>query len=122
MAQVCVRGVRGAVAVDENTAAAILAATQELLIELQKANSFTKEDVVSAIFTVTPDLTAAFPARGARELGWTTVPMLCAQEIPVPEAPAGIVRVLLHIRTEREPEEIRHIYLGRASQLRRDLS
>ncbi|MDW8102953.1 MAG: chorismate mutase, partial [Anaerolineae bacterium] len=75
------RGIRGATTVDTNSPEAILSATRELLQALVAANGLDPADLAGAIFTVTSDLNAAFPAQAARELGWTYVPLLCAQEI-----------------------------------------
>lgn len=116
------RGVRGATTVDVNSPEAILSATRELLQELTAANGLDPADLAGAIFTVTPDLNAAFPAQAARELGWTYVPLLCAQEIDVPGALPGCVRVLLLWNTEKPPSEIVHVYLRKARNLRPDLA
>lgn len=115
------RGIRGATTVETDTAAAILAATRELLTRIVEANDVAIEDVASAFFTVTPDLTAAFPARAARELGWQHVALLDAQEIPVPGSLPQCVRVLIHWNTEKPQAEIRHVYLRGAVSLRPDL-
>jgi tryptophan synthase alpha chain len=112
------RGVRGATTIETNTAEDILEATTDLLEALIKLNDIQPEDVVSAIFTTTPELTAAFPALAARKLGWTEVPLLCAHEMNVPGALEGVIRILLHINTPRSATEIRHIYLREARALR----
>ncbi len=118
-----VRGIRGANSVSENTAEAILAATRELLQAIVAANpGLTPEDIASIFFTLTPDLDATYPAFAARQLGWVNTPLLCAREIPVPGAMPRVVRVLVHWNTDRPPETIRHVYLGRAAQLRPDLA
>jgi chorismate mutase len=114
------RGIRGATTVKENTAEAILAATRELLALIVEANDLKVEDVASAIFTTTPDLTAAFPAKAAREMGWRDVALLDAQEIPVPGSLERCIRVLIHWNTERSAAEIRHVYLRGAQTLRPD--
>lgn len=114
-----VRGLRGAVDVPENTAPAIIAATEGLLLEIVARNKLVLEDIISAFFTVTPDLNAAFPAEAARRLGWVDIALMCATEITVPGSQPGIVRVLIHAYSDREPI---HIYLGRAAQLRPDLT
>ena len=114
------RGLRGATTAAENTSAAILEATAELLAALQHANHFAPEDIESAIFTSTPDLTADYPARAARGLGWTGVPLLGAQEVAVPDGVPRCVRVLLHFYTARGPAELKHIYLRDAAALRPD--
>ena len=111
---------RGAtdVAVDEREA--ILAATATLLREILERNALRPDDVVSAVFTVTADLTAEFPAVAARENGFSAVPLLCAREIEVPGAMPRIVRVLMHYHAS-DDHRPQHIYLGEARRLRLDL-
>ncbi len=121
MPQGRVRGIRGATTVGANAPDTILAATRELLLAMQEANRFAVDDVVSAIFTATVDLTAAFPAAAARDLGWERIPLLDAQEVDVPGALGRCVRILLHVYMEVPTTEIRHIYLGGAECLRPDL-
>ncbi len=117
-----VRGLRGAISVSENTSEQIVAATRELLTELLRANGISSyEDICSAIFTTTPDLTAAFPAEAARALGMNLVPLLCASEIAVPHGMPKIIRILLHVNTERTQREMVHVYLGEAKKLRPDV-
>ncbi len=116
-----VRGIRGATTVERNDAGEIREATQELLQRILDENQLCTEDLVSAIFTLTPDLNADFPASSAREIGWQLVPLLCATEIPVPGALPNCIRVLLHVNTTRNQNEIRHIFLRDAVKLRKDL-
>ncbi len=111
------KGIRGANGVRANTNEAILEATSQLLAELATRNHLAATDVISALFTLTPDLNAAFPATAARAMGWVDVPLMCAQEIPVPGAAPAIVRVLLFVETT---EPVHHVYLGRAQELRPD--
>lgn len=116
-----VRGVRGATTAEADTPESILAETRRLLEAILNANpSLLPADLASAWFTVTPDLTTAYPARAAREIGWTMVPMMCAQEIPVPGGLPRCIRVLLHWNTEIPASEIHHVYLGQAASLRPD--
>ena len=115
---VACRGIRGATTIESNTAEDIQEATTDLLDAMIRLNAIRSEDVVSAIFTTTPEITAAFPALAARDLGWTEVPLLCAHEMNVPGALRGVVRILLHVNTPRAPAEIRHVYLGEARALR----
>jgi chorismate mutase len=115
------RGVRGAITVEENNAEQIRNSTQVLLREILDRNSICSEDIISAIFTVTPDLDADFPATGARDMGWDRVPMLCSNEIPVPGALPRCIRVLLHVETTLAQREIQHVYLREARKLRKDL-
>ena len=116
-----VRGIRGATTVEHNNAAEIREATMELLKMILHENQLSTEDLVSAIFTVTSDLNADFPASSAREIGWQLVPLLCATEIPVPGSLPHCIRVLLHVNTERSQREIRHVFLRNATSLRKDL-
>ncbi|HEU5433873.1 MAG TPA: chorismate mutase [Thermomicrobiales bacterium] len=112
------RGIRGATTVEANTAEDIIEATDDLLRAMIVLNDLRPEDVASAFFTTTVDLTAAFPALAARNLGWTEVPLLCAHEMDVPGALGNVVRVLLHVNTTRDASEIRHVYLRDARGLR----
>ena len=111
---------RGAGSVPANEADAILAATDEVMRELMERNRLAPEAMVSCIFTLTEDLDAEFPAVAARRLGLDKVPLLCAREVPVPGSMPRIIRVLLHYYAE--PDHVpRHVYLGEAAALRRDL-
>jgi chorismate mutase len=112
------RGIRGATTVTENTRAEILSATTELLQLIIRQNDLKSEDIVSAIFSLTEDLDAEFPALAARTLGWTEVPLLCAREIPVPGSLGKCIRVLLHVNTTRSQAEMRHVYIRGAVNLR----
>jgi chorismate mutase len=114
------RGLRGATTAAANTSEAILQATDELLRALQAANGFAPEDVESAIFTSSPDLTAEYPARAARRLGWSDVPLLGATEVAVPGGLPRCIRVLLHFYTAKPPSELKHTYLREAANLRPD--
>jgi len=121
IASVRLSALRGATTATENTSEAILDATEELMRELLARNDLAPDDLVSCIFTVTPDLDAEFPAVAARRLGLDRVPLLCAQEIGVPGSLPRTVRVLVHcyLRPGTEP---RHVYLREAASLRSDLS
>lgn len=117
-----IRGVRGAITVEEDTPEQILQATRELLEAILQANpGMTPEDLASAIFTVTADLVSTFPAQAARQMGWQFVPMLCAREIPVPGSLPFAIRVLVHWNTLLPQQEICHVYLRQAVRLRPDL-
>ncbi len=111
---------RGATTVDQNDPQAILGATEWLLREIMRRNDLIPDDVVSCIFTLTPDLNATFPAQAAREMGLSSVPLLCARELDVPGAMPRVIRVLVHcyLQDGREPQ---HAYLGDAAGLRLDL-
>jgi len=117
----CVRGIRGATTVTEDTASAILEATGDLVREIVAENDLRAEDVASALFTVTPDLHAEFPAAAARRMGWTLVPLLNFTEIGVPGRLERCIRVLVHVNTERSQHEMVHVYLREAVALRPDL-
>lgn len=116
------RGIRGATSVEADQPDLILAATRELLEEILRQNEIREfDDIVSAIFTTTPDLTATFPAEAARALGMRQVPLLCASEIAVPNGLPLCIRVLLHVNSERRSSEIVHVYLREAKRLRPDV-
>ena len=118
-----IRGVRGATQAKENSAEAIWAATSELLEAMVQANpGMHPEEIASAFFTVTEELDANYPAYAARSMGWISVPMLCAREIPVPGGMERVIRVLLHWNTEQSQPEIHHVYLGETMRLRPDLA
>jgi chorismate mutase len=111
---------RGAVSVERNDADSILGATDRLVREMMARNALTPADLVSCIFTVTDDLDAEFPAVAARALGLDAVPLLCAREVPVPGALPRVIRAMVHYYAP-EGHEARHVYLGDARVLRRDL-
>ena len=117
----CCRGIRGATTVKENTAEAIWAATRELLEQIVAANGVRSEEIAAVLFSVTPDLDAAYPAVAARQMGWNRTPLMCLQEMAVPGSLPRCIRVLVQWNTERSPDEIHHVYLRRARQLRPDL-
>ncbi|HVB73080.1 MAG TPA: chorismate mutase [Ktedonobacteraceae bacterium] len=112
------RGIRGATTIERNEREEILAATTELLQLLIQKNNLRAEDITSAIFTMTGDLDAEFPAVAARMLGWTEVALMCMREIPVPGSLGKCIRVLLHVNTTRSASEIRHVYIRGAVNLR----
>ena len=116
------RGVRGATTVDADAEDLIIEATRELLQEMVLANHIRPEKIAAAFFTVTEDLTAAFPARAARLLGWHHVPLLDAQEIPVPDSLPRCIRVLLLWNTDTPQESVKHIYQKKARNLRPDIN
>ena len=116
------RAIRGATTVDSDAPDQIRHATRELLETIVARNGITSADVISAIFTVTHDLTSEFPAHAARELGWLDVPLLCTLEIPVPGSLPKCIRVLLHVESAASRDRIRHVYLHAARALRPDLT
>ncbi|TWT88399.1 Chorismate mutase AroH [Pseudobythopirellula maris] len=116
------RGVRGATTVDSNDREEILGATRQLLALMIRRNSIDRADLASAIFTVTKDLDAEFPALAARQLGWADVPLICGYEISVPGSLPLCIRVLLHWNTDKRADQIQHIYARQAERLRPDLT
>ena len=111
---------RGATSVERNDSKDILQATSELMQEIMARNALVPENVVSCLFTATRDLNAEFPAVAARALGFDSVPLLCAQEIPVPRSMPRVIRVLIHYYAP-EDHKPAHVYLGDARALRADL-
>ena len=117
-----VRAIRGAVQVDADDRDAILDATAELVTAVMTRNDLTPDDVISVLFTVTPDLTSEFPALAARKLGFHAVPLMCATEIPVSGAMPRVVRLMAHVDTDRTRAQIQHVYLRGAAALRLDIA
>jgi chorismate mutase len=107
--------------VDADGREEILDATTELLEEVLKRNELSHDDLISVVFTATPDLRAEFPAYAARQMGITDVPLLCAQEIDVPGSMPRVLRLLAHVETPLSRHDLRHVYLRGAAQLRTDL-
>ncbi len=115
------RGLRGATTCARDTPEEIQESTRELLRTMMDRNDMAHDDVISVIFTTTPDLTSAFPATVARGIGFGDIPLLCASEINVPGAMPLCIRILMHIYTTKPRHELRHVYLGNAQSLRDDL-
>jgi chorismate mutase len=115
-----IRAVRGATTAAENLREAILEATDELLQELIQANDLRTHEVIAATFSVTPDLDQAYPAEAARMLGWTDAALMCVQEMHVERGLEKCIRVRVLWETDKPQGEIRHRYIRRAADLRRD--
>ena len=117
-----VRGIRGAVNIASNTKEEILTKSKDLLEAILAANRVKPADIAAAIFTLSPDLNADFPAYAARQLGWADVPLMCARELDVPGAMEKVIRVLLLVNSKTPPSKIKHQYLGDTPRLRPDLA
>ncbi|WP_404329114.1 chorismate mutase [Mesobacillus maritimus] len=117
-----IRGVRGAITVLENNEVEIVSATQRLAREVIKENGINPESVASVFISVTEDVNAGFPAKALRQIeGWSLVPVMCMQEIPVPGSLSKCIRIMFHVNTDARQEDIKHIYLEGAKALRPDL-
>ncbi|HEX2778642.1 MAG TPA: chorismate mutase [Gemmatimonadaceae bacterium] len=112
--------IRGAITVARDESALLLEATRELLSAIAERNTMRPHEIVSAIFTLTPDLASEFPALAARQLGWTEAALLCTQEIPVPGALARVIRVLVTVEFDEARSTVTHVYLRDAVALRPD--
>ncbi|WP_432540483.1 chorismate mutase [Kineococcus sp. SYSU DK002] len=117
-----VRAVRGAVQVDVDEREEVLARTRELVSEVIRVNDLTLDDFISVIFTSTADLNSEFPAVAARELGMGDVPLMCARELEITGSMPRVIRLMAHVETTRPRSEVRHVYLGGAQALRRDIA
>ena len=117
-----VRAIRGATQLDQDEREHLLASVDELILAVLEQNSLVKDDLISMLFTATPDLHSEFPALAARELGIGDVPLICAQELQIEGAMPRVIRVMLHVETELSKAEVRHVYLRGAAALRRDLA
>ena len=117
-----VRAVRGAIQLEADEREHVLASTRELVTAVLSANDLTKDDVISIVFTATPDVHSEFPAVAARELGMGDVPLMCTQELDIAGAMPLVIRLMAHVNTPRPRSEVTHIYLRGAAALRRDLA
>ncbi|RFU65537.1 chorismate mutase [Peribacillus glennii] len=117
-----IRGVRGAITVDRNEEQHIIEATEKLLVNMIEENEIEPENVASVFISVTDDINSVFPAKALRKFnGWTYVPVMCMQEIPVPNSLKFCIRIMIHLNTELAQQDIRHAYLEKAIALRPDL-
>lgn len=116
-----VRAVRGAIQIEQDERQEVLDATTELLTAVLERNQLGPDDLISVVFTTTPDVRSEFPAYAARQMGITDVPLLCASEIDVPGAMPRVLRLLAHVDTDLPRSEVRHVYLRGAAALRTDL-
>jgi chorismate mutase len=117
-----VRAIRGATQVEADDREQVLEATAELVSAVIARNDLDEADLISILFTATPDLTSEFPALAARELGLGEVPLMCATEIAVPHALPRVLRLMAHVETSRSRAEVQHVYLRGAVALRRDIA
>ena len=117
-----VRAIRGATQVEADDREQVLDATRELVQTVMDRNGLVSEDLISILFTATPDLVSEFPALAARELGLGDVPLMCATEIAVPHALPRVLRLMAHAESPRARTDIQHVYLRGAVALRRDIA
>ena len=114
--------IRGATTCDVDSKDDITKATQELVSTMLSKNKISQKDIISILFTATPDLIQEFPATAARGLGLDDVPLMCAQELSVVGALERCIRVMMHIESDKQKSEVRHVFLGNAQGLRKDLT
>jgi chorismate mutase len=119
---VAVRAIRGAVQLEVDDREHLLTCVDELIREILGQNDLATDDLISMLFTATPDLHSEFPALAARQLGIGDVPLLCTQELDIDGAMPRVIRVMVHAETDRTKAEVRHVYLRGAAALRRDLA
>jgi chorismate mutase len=117
-----VRAIRGAIQLEVDEREHVLASTRELVTSVLAANSLTKDDVISIMFTATPDVRSEFPAVAARELGLGDVPLMCTQELNIDGAMPLVIRLMALVNTPLPRDQISHVYLRGATALRRDLA
>jgi chorismate mutase len=117
-----VRAIRGAIQLDIDEREHVLSSTRELVSSILEANALTRDDVISILFTATPDVHSEFPAVAARELGLGDVPLMCTQELDITGAMPMVIRLMAHVNTTLARDQITHVYLRGAVALRRDLA
>lgn len=115
------RAIRGATQLTADDHVEMAEATGELVLEMLSRNGLTKHQVISVLFTATPDLHSDFPAAGARQAGFDEIPLMCFSEMSVPGSLERVVRVMMHVDTQVPRAEIKHVYLRGTDVLRRDL-
>lgn len=117
-----IRGVRGAITIEQDEAQLVWDSTADLVLEMAKANHIAPEDIASITISTTPDIHSAFPAKSVRSMdGWQYVPIMCMHEMDVPGALPLCIRVLMHVNTTVAQQQIQHVYLKDAVKLRPDL-
>lgn len=116
-----VRALRGATTLDVDERGHLIERTQEVMAAVFERNALTEDDLISIVFTATSDIHSAFPAEAAREAGFTHVPLMCARELEIDGGIPRCVRLLIHAYTDRPADQLRHVYLHEARQLRTDL-
>jgi len=116
-----IQGIRGAITVENDEPEAIFGATQTLLKEIARVNSLEPQNIINIFFTATSDLKSAYPAKAARDMGWTTIPMMCLQEMEVIGSLPRCIRVLMQVQGQ-DDKEVKHVYFGDAKGLRPDLA
>jgi chorismate mutase len=116
-----VRALRGATTIDADTAEDVRERTITLLREMIERNGVDHEDIISVLFTATDDIHSMFPASAARDIGFGDIPLICARELDIVDATPRCIRVLMHLTTDRDRAQLRHVYLEGASGLRDDL-
>jgi chorismate mutase len=116
------RAIRGAIQLDTDEREHLLRATAELLTKTLHANDIDSSQLVSILFTATPDITSEFPALAARELGIGDVPLMCFVEMNVTHALPRVIRIMIHAEMNKERSQIQHVYLRGATALRLDLA
>lgn len=117
-----VRAIRGAIQLDVDEREHLLKSTAELVSKVLHENNIENSNLISILFTATPDITSEFPAVGARELGLGDVPLMCFVEMNVKHAMPRVVRIMVYADIEASRSEIKHVYLRGATALRTDIA
>jgi len=115
------RALRGATTVDVDEASHLTDRVCTLVTKMLERNAVDKDDIVSILFTATPDIHSVFPATAARTIDLGDVPLICAQELDIAGGTPRCIRVMMHIDTERPRGQLHHVYLEGARTLRDDL-
>lgn len=113
--------IRGATTIDRDTAENILSGTTELLHEIINTNELDIDNIIAIFFTCTKDITSAYPAKAARDIGITHASLMCMQEMHVEKSLNKCIRVCILYNENIEADKIKHIYLKFAASLRPDL-
>lgn len=118
-----IRGIRGAITVEEDKESEVISATENVVLEMIDKNKIDPSKVASVFISVTNDINSVFPAKALRSIeGWKYVPVMCMKEIEVTSALPMCIRVMMHVNTQMEQQEVQHVYMEGATVLRPDLN
>ena len=112
------KAIRGATTILKDTPEEIRGAVKELLNEICLKNALNKEDILCILFSNTADIRSFYPAKAARECGYTAASLFSSAEPEIDGALPLCIRVMLFVEASAS---VKHVYLRNAANLRKDL-
>lgn len=113
------KAIRGATTVSSDTPEQIRERVKELLLEIREKNNLSVGDIICIMFSTTGDIRSFFPAKAAREAGFSSCALYSSLEPDIEGALDKCIRVMLLVAADTPPK---HVYLHRAKSLRSDIS